>query len=146
MERIFFFSVHHKITDYQEYQSISTCSHVMVIPYIHLFCVMAWNLPRIARVYEFYNYVNCIKWVIMGGFQKDYQKLYIIADCVTISSVQFSRSVVSDSWWPWDLPVHHQFPESIQTHIHRVGDAIQPSHPLSSPFSSCPWSLPASGF
>ena len=32
------------------------------------------------------------------------------------------------------LPVHHQLPESTQTHVHRVDDAIQPSHPLSSPF------------
>ena len=31
------------------------------------------------------------------------------------------------------LPVHHQLPEIAQTHVHRVGDAIQPSHPLSSP-------------
>ena len=31
------------------------------------------------------------------------------------------------------LPAHHQLPESAQTHVHRVGDAIQPSHPLSSP-------------
>ena len=31
------------------------------------------------------------------------------------------------------LPVHHQLPELTQTHIHRVGDAIQPSYPLSSP-------------
>ena len=31
------------------------------------------------------------------------------------------------------LPAHHQLPELAQTHIHRVGDAIQPSHPLSSP-------------
>ena len=31
------------------------------------------------------------------------------------------------------LPVHHQLLEFIQTHVHRVGDAIQPSHPLSSP-------------
>ena len=31
------------------------------------------------------------------------------------------------------LPVHHQLPESTQTHVHRVGDAIQPSHPLLSP-------------
>ena len=30
------------------------------------------------------------------------------------------------------FPVHHQLPESTQTHVHRVGDAIQPSHPLSS--------------
>ena len=32
------------------------------------------------------------------------------------------------------LPVHHQLPESTQTHVHRVSDAIPPSHPLSSPF------------
>ena len=31
------------------------------------------------------------------------------------------------------LPVHHQLPESTQTHVHRVSDAIQPSHPLLSP-------------
>ena len=31
------------------------------------------------------------------------------------------------------LPVHHQLPEFTQTHVHRDGDAIQPSHPLSSP-------------
>ena len=53
-------------------------------------------------------------------------------------SVQFSRSVVSDSLNPMDcsmpgLPVHHQLPEPTQTHVHWVGDAIQLSHPLSSP-------------
>ena len=31
------------------------------------------------------------------------------------------------------FPVHHQLPELIQTHVHQVSDAIQPSHPLSSP-------------
>ena len=31
-------------------------------------------------------------------------------------------------------PVHHQLPEPTQTHVHQVSDAIQPSHPLSSPF------------
>ena len=31
------------------------------------------------------------------------------------------------------LPVHHQLPEFTQTHVHRVGDVIQPPHPLSSP-------------
>ena len=34
------------------------------------------------------------------------------------------------------LPVHHQLPELAQTHVHWVGDDIQPSHPLSSPFPS----------
>ena len=31
------------------------------------------------------------------------------------------------------LPIHHQLPEFTQTHVHRVSDAGQPSHPLSSP-------------
>ena len=56
-------------------------------------------------------------------------------------SVQFSRSVVSDSLNPMDcsmpgLPVHHQLPEPTQTHVHRIADAIQPSHLLSSPSAS----------
>ena len=57
---------------------------------------------------------------------------------VSLSSVQFSCWVVSNSLWPHELqharrPVQHQLLEFTQTHIHRVGDAIQPSHPLSSP-------------
>ena len=36
------------------------------------------------------------------------------------------------------LPVHHQLPEFTQTHVHRVRDAIQPSHPLSSPSPPAP--------
>ena len=36
------------------------------------------------------------------------------------------------------LPVHHQLPEFTETHVHRVSDAIQPSHPLSSPSPSAP--------
>ena len=36
------------------------------------------------------------------------------------------------------LPVHHQLPEFTQTHVHRVGDAIQPSHPQSSPSPPAP--------
>ena len=36
------------------------------------------------------------------------------------------------------LPVQHQLPEFTQTHVHRVGDAIQPSHPLSSPSPPAP--------
>ena len=43
------------------------------------------------------------------------------------------------------LPVHHQLPEFTQTHLHWVSDAIQPSHPLSSPSPSCLQSFPVSG-
>ena len=62
--------------------------------------------------------------------------------CSTFSSVQFSRSVVSYSLRPHELqlglPVHHQLPEFTQTHVHRVSDAIQPSHPLASPSPPAP--------
>ena len=62
------------------------------------------------------------------------------------------RSVAQSCPTLWDpmncsmpgLPVHHQLLEFTQTHVHRVSDAIQPSHPLSSPSPSCPQSLPAS--
>ena len=58
--------------------------------------------------------------------------------CLNLSSVQFSHSVVSDSLWPHGpqharLPVHHQLPKLAQTHVHRVGYAIQTSHSLLSP-------------
>ena len=53
-------------------------------------------------------------------------------------SVQFSFSVMSDSLWPHRLQhtsfhAFHHLPEHAQTHVHWVGDAIQPSHPLLSP-------------
>ena len=59
------------------------------------------------------------------------------------SLVQFSHSVVSDSLRPHELqlpglPVHHHLPDFTQIHVHRVGDAIQPSHPLLSP-STAPY-------
>ena len=54
------------------------------------------------------------------------------------SSVQFSCSVMSDSLQPHGLqhdkpPCPSETPELAQTHVHQVGDAIQPSHPLLSP-------------
>ena len=57
---------------------------------------------------------------------------------LSAASVQFSRSVMSDSLQPHGLytpgfPVYHQLPELAQTHVHRVSDAIQPSPPLLSP-------------
>ena len=63
----------------------------------------------------------------------------------TLSSFQFS-SVAQSCPTLWDpmnrstpgLPVHHQLPEFTQTHVHRGSDAIQPSHPLSSPSPPAP--------
>ena len=61
---------------------------------------------------------------------------------VQFSSLQFSRSVVIlcdpvNHSTP-GLPVHHQLPEFTQTHVHRVSDPIQPSHPWSFPSSPAP--------
>ena len=61
-------------------------------------------------------------------------------------SSQSVTSVTQSCLTPWDpmnhstpgLPVQHQLPEFTQTHGHRVSDAIQPSHPLSSPSPPAP--------
>ena len=65
-------------------------------------------------------------------------------------SVQFSHSVMSDSLQPHE-PQHTRPPcpsnlESTQTHGHRVSDAIQPSHPLSSPSPPAPNTSQNQGF
>ena len=67
----------------------------------------------------------------------------ILLSFISISSVS---SVAQSSLTLWDpmnhsmpgLPVHHQLLEFTQIHVHRVGDAIQPSHPLSSPSPPAP--------
>ena len=60
-----------------------------------------------------------------------------------ISSVQFSRSAVSDSLRPHEsqacqASLYHQLPKFTQTHVHQVSDAIQPPHPLLSPSPPAP--------
>ena len=70
---------------------------------------------------------------IILGPGMDFEKLGLREEPLLLiqnfSSVQFSRSVMSDSWQLHDrstpgLPVHHQLPESTQTHVHCVSDAI----------------------
>ena len=61
----------------------------------------------------------------------------------SVHSIQFSRPVMSDSLRPHE-PQHARppcpppTPRVYSTHVHQVGDAIQPSHPLSSPSSPAP--------
>ena len=84
------------------------------------------------------NYVDFLHWHLLllllfltqGGYKG-------------FSSVQFSHSVVPTLCQPMNLsmpglPVHHQLLEFTQTHVHWVGDAIQPSHPLLSPSPPAP--------
>ena len=88
-----------------------------------------------------------IHWIIEKAreFQKniyflfiDYAKafVWITTNMQSISSVAQSCPIL---WDPMDcsmpgFPVHHQLLELTQTHVHWVGDDIQPSHPLLSPF------------
>ena len=74
--------------------------------------------------------------VILSKSHKERQKLCEIA--YQFSSVAQSCLTLCD---PMNrstpgLPVHHQLLEFTQTHVHRISDAIQPSHPLSSPSHS----------
>ena len=66
--------------------------------------------------------------------------IYRLSVSVQFSSVAQSCLILCD---PMNrstpgLPVHHHLPEFTQTHVHRVCDAIQPSHPLSSPSPPAP--------
>ena len=70
------------------------------------FPLIRWSPPRISRITSF-------------QFSSVTQLCPTLCDPMNCSTPGF--------------PVHHQLPESTQTHVHRVGDAIQPSHPLSSP-------------
>ena len=67
-------------------------------------------------------------------------------DSPQFSSVTQSCSTLCNPMYPSmpGLPVHHQLLEFIQTHVHRVGDAIPAISPSLVPFSSCSQSLPAS--
>ena len=81
---------------------------------------------------------TAMKLKTLAPWNKSYDKLLfslVVQSCLTL-------------WGPMDcstpgLPVHHQFPELVQAHVHWVGDDIQPSHPVI-PFSSCLQSSPAS--
>ena len=61
--------------------------------------------------------------------------LQMVIPCLQFSSVTQSCPTLCKpmDWSTLGLPVHHQLPEFTQTHVHWVGDAIQPSYPLSSP-------------
>ena len=66
--------------------------------------------------------------------------LFLWTALIPFSPIQFSYSVVPDSFIPWTAALQlflsflHQLPELAQTHVRQVGDAIQSSHSLSSPF------------
>ena len=75
-------------------------------------------------------FMSCFKSLCLPQYHEN------IVQCIILSSVQSLSLCNPMNHSTPGLPVHHQLPESTQAHVRWVGDAIQPSHPLSS-FSSC---------
>ena len=112
----------------------------------HITDSMDMNLSKLCEIVEDRE-VWCAAVHVVTKSQtrlSDWTTINVILDflfCLRMSScgsVQFNRSVMSNSCYPMNrsmpgLPVHHQLPEFTQTHVHWISDAIQPSHPLSSP-------------
>ena len=80
------------------------------------------------RVLEWGTIITGIKMTLY--FSKHDQIRSVAQSCPTLCD-PMNRSTPG-------LPVHHQLPEFTQTHVPQVGDAIQPSHPLSSPSPPAP--------
>ena len=68
---------------------------------------------------------RCLERTMLWGSPNEFRFSSVTQSCMTLCDPM-------DCSTP-GLPVHHQLPEFTQTHVHWVGDAIQPSHPLSSP-------------
>ena len=74
--------------------------------------------------------LNEIKFIIFYSELNHYQIRSVAQSCPTLCD-PMNRSLPG-------LPVHHQLPEFTETHVHPISDAIQPSHPLSSPSPPAP--------
>ena len=94
------------------------------IPCLYTVCCLVWSLPKLPPLLSILN-----SWWTTGQIVP-----FVI---LGFQFIQFS-SVTQSCPTLWDpmnhsrpgLPVHHHLQEFTQTHVHRVGDAIQPSHPL----------------
>ena len=84
--------------------------------------------------------LHLLRWPVSALPFEYFQQEYIFIFSQSVSSVtQLCPTLCAPmNCSTPDLPVHHKLPEFTQTHAHRVGDAIQPSHPLSSPSPPAP--------
>ena len=113
---------------------------------LHQYIISTWvitghfNLVDIVKVISAeFLYCKVIIFYFHNLFVR-YKSLILFPYLVQLSSVTQSCWILCD---PMNRsmpgpPVHHRLPEFTQTHAYRVGDAIQPSHPLSSPSPSAP--------
>ena len=140
------------ITSQRPHLSISL-NQVMVFQHVIL---GGWHIQSIIltlKCFSYFHMLSNLASIVMDHsmFSPFYSLIELSISNVTFfifSSVQFSHSVMSDSLWPHELqharpPCLSPTPGVYPTHVHRVGDAIQPSHPVV-PFSFCPQSFPAS--
>ena len=122
------------------------CTHLTIL----IGCRISWISPCwVMEILVFLFLEHCYNMQLKPKRRKLFEVISfydLLGRSATRSAlVQFSSVTQS---WPtlWDpmndsmpgLPVHHQRPEFTQTHDHRVSDAIQPSHPLSSPSPPAP--------
>ena len=104
--------------------------------------VVARLLASVVTAGCFPGYCRVGKWDRRDHMEMPHILLFLlkVSSSVQLSSVAQSCPTLC---YPMNrstsgLPIHHQLPEFTQTHVHQVSDAIQPSHPLSSPSSPAP--------
>ena len=112
---------------------------------------MEWNPNRLELLRNYYG--SSIQLVSMPRIISVISVIYIYIFGLKTLEIFFSKTqtvfssvqLLSHVWLchPMNhsmpgLPIHHQLPESTQTYVHCVGDAIQPSHPLPSPSPPAP--------
>ena len=99
--------------------------YVCVFSYIHILKSELLYPINIFQKYFLLNMFNCVLNQVIAACYYSLQFSSVAQLCPTLcDSMDYSTP---------GLPVHHQLLEFTQTQVHHVGDAIQPSHPLSSP-------------
>ena len=85
-------------------------------------------------------HIQDFMWTYVSLFLGVYPEVELLGHVVQFSSVAQSCPTLCNlmNRSTPGLPVHHHLPEFTQTHVHRVSDVIQPSHPLSSPSPPAP--------
>ena len=98
------------------------------------------HITSTAKTYFPFFFFNIWKWLWIQHEVTAQKTPFLFSRVIQFSSVAQSCPTLCDPMnrSTLGLPVHHHLPEFTQTHVHRVGDAIQPSHPLSSPSPPAP--------
>ena len=99
------------------------------LPRYRLVTTDLFSVPLVLPFIE-YHIAGFIKYVAFEDWMLSLQFSLAAQSCPTLCNPMNCSTP--------GLPVHHQLPEFTQTHVHRVSDAIQPSHPLSSPSPAAP--------